>query len=196
MVQLRDGREPVVHGRLVYLRPGERDDVATFAAWMSDLRTMANLASRGPISRAQEERWFEAMTTRQGGTDWFFAICLLADDRLIGTAGLFQVDPINGGAGFGISIGDPADRGRGYGTDATEAIVAFAFDWLRLERVWLDVHADNPGAIRSYEKVGFVREATLRRAHYRAGRYLDTHRMAILREEWLARTGRGAGTPA
>lgn len=186
MVTLRDGSEPVVRGRLVYLRPGERADVPLFVRWMSDRRVMRNLANHGPISQAQEERWFERMLQGQGSSSWFFVICLPEDDRPIGTAGLFAIDQVNGGAGFGISIGDPADRGRGYGTDALEAIVAFGFEWLRLERIWLDVYADNAAARRSYVKGGFVHEATFRSAHYRDGERLDGLRMAILRDEWLA----------
>jgi RimJ/RimL family protein N-acetyltransferase len=184
---LPDGREPIVRGHLVYLRPGERDDVPLFVRWFNDRRTMANLAQHGPLGLAQEERWFEAMLERQGRDAWFFVICLLDDDRPIGTAGLFALDLTNGSAGFGIAIGDPGDRGRGYGTDATDAIVAFGFDWLRLERIWLDVYPDNPAGLRSYEKAGFVHEATLREAHYRRGAYLDALRMAIVREDWEAR---------
>lgn len=39
---------------------------------------------------------------------------------------------------------------------------------------------------RVYERVGFVGEGVLRHAIFREGAYRDLHRMAILREEWLA----------
>ena len=41
--------------------------------------------------------------------------------------------------------------------------------------------------MRSYEKAGFVLEGTMRHAFYRDGAHQDAHRMAILREDWVAR---------
>jgi RimJ/RimL family protein N-acetyltransferase len=89
---------------------------------------------------------------------------------------------------LGIFIGDPADTGKGYGSDALRAIVSFGFAELRLERIWLDVYAYNDAARRVYDRVGFVHEGTLRHALYRNGAFQDVHRMSILREEWAAQS--------
>jgi RimJ/RimL family protein N-acetyltransferase len=184
MAARRDGTEPQLqHGR-VFLRAGERADIPLFVAWMNDWRTTRTLSLRAPMSSASEERWFEHMLDEQGKSAFFFVICLLEDDRPIGTIGLFQLEPYNGCAGLGISVGHDDDRGRGYGSDALRALLRFAFGQLRLERVWLDVYDVNPGARRVYERVGFVYEGTLRRAVFREGRYLDVIRMAILADEW------------
>jgi RimJ/RimL family protein N-acetyltransferase len=173
------------HGR-VFLRAAERSDIPLFVTWMNDWRTSRTLALRAPMSSVSEERWFEHMLDDQGKGGYFFVICLLEDDRPIGNTGLFELQPFNGSAGLGISIGDPADRGLGYGSDAMRALLGFAFGQLRLERVWLDVYDLNPGARRVYERAGFVYEGTLRRAAFREGRYLDVIRMAILADEWRA----------
>ena len=191
----------VLRGRLTYLRAAERDDIPLFLRWMNDERTVQYLAARSPLGQAQEERWFDGMLARQGSDSWFFVICTLADDRPIGTTGLFEIDLTNGSAGIGIMIGDPADQGRGLGTDAMEALLDFGFGELRLERMWLDVYDFNPRGERSYEKAGFVREGTLRHAVYRRRRFHDVHRMAILRSEWAERRatdqfpGRAADEP-
>ena len=174
----------MLRGRLVYLRPAERSDLPSFVEWLSDAGTTGNLTMRAPLSMPLEERWFEGMVERQGRDGYHFVICLLADGRAIGVASLFELDAVNGQAGFGIFIGDEAMRGRGYGTDALDAIVDFGFGELRLERIWLDVFTDNGRAMRSYEKAGFVLEGTQRRAFYRRGAYRDTHRMSLLRSEW------------
>jgi RimJ/RimL family protein N-acetyltransferase len=94
---------------------------------------------------------------------------------------------------FGIVIGEETDRGKGYGTDALNAICDFGFGELRLERIYLDVFADNARGQRSYAKAGFVLEGTQRRAHFTDGDFVDVHRMSLLRGEWLAR--RGASRP-
>lgn len=182
-----DGTEPVIAHGSVYLRAAERDDIPRFVAWFNDKRTTRTLGMRAPMSIPMEEAWFERMVADQGKTGYMFTVCLIADDRPIGSVSLFDLDLINGSAGLGILIGEPDDRGRGHGTDTLEALVAFGFDNLRLERIWLDVFDFNPGARRVYEGVGFKHEGTLRHAIFREGRFCDDHRMSILSGEWRAR---------
>lgn len=186
MAARRDGTVPQIqHGR-VFLRPAEREDIPRFVAWRNDWRTTRTLALRAPISLALEEGWFERMLAAQGKSAYFFVACLLEDDRPVGTCDLSAIDLVNGNAMLGVDIGRPDDRGKGYGTEIVRALVAFGFDFLRLERIWLDVYAMNPGARRVYERVGFVAEGTFRHEMFREGRYLDVIRMSILRDEWLA----------
>jgi RimJ/RimL family protein N-acetyltransferase len=180
-----DGRVPLIAHGSVHLRPGERRDLPLFVSWMTDFRTIRTLAMTAPIGDALEERWFESMLDRQGKEGWFFVICRIEDDRPVGTIDLHEVDLRNGSASLGIAIGDPADTGQGYGSDALRALVAFAFEQLRLERVELDVYAYNEGARRVYERVGFRHEGTLRRALFRDGAHHDVDRMAVLRDEWM-----------
>jgi len=182
-----DGTEPLIAHGSVYLRAAERDDVPRFVAWFNDYRTSRTLGLRAPMSIPMEEAWFEGMVADQGKNGYLFTACLLADDRPIGNIGLMDLDLVNGGAGLGIMIGEPADRGRGLGTDMLEAMVRFGFASLRLERIWLDVYDFNPGARRVYERVGFQHEGVLRHAIFREGRFVDVHRMAILSGEWGAR---------
>jgi RimJ/RimL family protein N-acetyltransferase len=186
MLTRRDGTQPMIAHGGVYLRAAEPEDIPLFVTWMTDHRTTRTLGLAAPISRASEEQWFERMLADQGKGGYHFVVCLLEDDRPIGTIGLFDMDLRNGSAGLGISIGAPEDRGRGHGSDALRALVAFGFGMLRLERIWLDVYEMNPGARRLYERVGFVHEGTLRRAVFREGEFLDVHRMAILASEWRA----------
>ena len=191
----RDGTEPQITHGAIYLRAGEREDLPLFVRWMNDWRTSRTLAIRAPISFASETHWFEGMLAEQGKDRYFFVACLLVDDRAIGTIGLFDLDLPNGSAGLGIAVGDPADQGRGLGSDMLRALVDFGFGQLRLERIWLDVYDTNPGAQRVYERVGFVHEGVQRHAVYREGQYRDVHRMAILAGEWRA-AGAGDTTAA
>ena len=184
-----DGTEPIIADGSVYLRAAERADIPRFVAWFNDDRTSRTLGVRAPMSIPMEEAWFERMLADQGKTGYMFTVCLIADDRPIGTVGLFDLDLVNGSAGLGIMIGEPRDRGRGHGTDALEAIVRFGFASLRLERIWLIVFDFNPGARRVYERVGFQHEGVQRHAIFRDGRFFDEHRMAILSGEWRERHG-------
>jgi RimJ/RimL family protein N-acetyltransferase len=177
---------PTIRGEHVYLRPAERTDIDLFVRWFADAETTRYLAVRAPFSRAMEEKWFDSMLEQQGKGGYHFVICLLGDDRAIGTAGFHHVNQEDGHASFGISIGEKAEWSKGYGTDALRAICDFGFGQLRLERIELDVYEPNVRAQRSYEKAGFVTEGTLRHAHFSDGTYHDVLRMSLLREEWAA----------
>lgn len=85
---------------------------------------------------------------------------------------------------MGIGIGEREYWSKGYGTDAMNVILRFAFDELNLYRISLNVFEYNQRAIRSYEKVGFVVEGREREFLRRAGRRWDMIFMGLLREEW------------
>ena len=183
-----DLRVPILGGETVYLRPGERSDLPLFVRWFTDRRTTRTLVFVAPIGTASEEAWFTSMSEHHGKDRWFFVICRLADDRPVGSLDLHEVDLRNGSASLGIAIGDPADTGRGYGSDALRTLVGFGFDQLRLERIELDVYDFNEPARRMYERVGFRHEGTLRHALYSDGAFHDVHRMAVLRGDWVGRS--------
>ena len=177
---------PILRGERVYLRPAERSDLELFVRWLSDAEVGRHLSVRSPLSHAMEEKWFDQMVEQQGRDRYHFVICLRSDGRPIGAADLREMSLEDGRAAFGIMIGEKAEWNRGYGTDALNAICDFGFGQLRLERIELDVYADNLNAQRSYAKAGFTREGTLRHGHFSDGRFVDVERMALLRAEWLA----------
>ncbi len=181
---------PTIRGDHVYLRPAEREDLPRFVRWFADAETGRFLMNRAPFSLAMEEQWFAEMVGRQGKTDYHFVICRLTDGEPIGTAGLHDLDLVNGNAEFGISIGEKGEWNKGYGTDALNAICDFGFGELRLHRVELEVYEGNARARRSYEKAGFVLEGTLRQRHFAEGRHSDVMIMGLLREEWEAQDRR------
>ncbi len=185
-------RRPIIRGELVYLRAPERSDIGDFVRWFNDADVLHNLAMNAPMSAAAETVWFDRMLERQGSTDYHFVICVLADDRAIGTAGLHGIDHVNGNAEFGIAIGEKSEWDKGYGTDALRAICDFGFGELRLERIGLLVYEGNARGRHAYENAGFRMEGTMRRAHYAHGRHEDVHVMSLLRDEWQTRAPRSA----
>ena len=180
----------IIQGERVFLRPFEAADAELYRRWRADAEPMvlAGWKDRAPLSLAQSAARMERLATDQGKDYYTFVICLLADERPIGEAGLGDLDLRNGSAQLGIFIGEVDEWGKGYGTDAVNAIVDFGFRELRLERVWLEVWTENDRARRAYEKAGFTREATLRNDRYEGGRHTSGHIMSILRDEWQSRS--------
>ena len=170
----------------VFLRPFEAADAEMYRRWRADADPMslAGWHERAPLSLAQVEARIARLREDQGKDVVTFLICLVADERPIGEVMLVDLDRANGSAQLGIFIGEAGEWGKGYGTDAVNAIVDFGFGELRLERIWLNVWTENPRARRAYEKAGFVHEGTVRHDRFEHGEYTSGHLMAILRSEW------------
>ena len=174
----------MLRGERVYLRPAERAEIGLMATWMNDAQVMETLGGRGPQGDLAEERWFEELQAEQGQSRWHFVVCLLADDRPIGSVGLHSVDQVNGKAELGVGIGEPELWDQGYGTEASQVLLDFGFGELRLHRVYLHVFATNRRAVQLYQKLGFHHEGTARQALYRHGSRHDVDFMGLLRDEW------------
>jgi RimJ/RimL family protein N-acetyltransferase len=172
---------PFLVGEHVYMRPLDRGDAPAFVTWLNDPELRRFLLARRPMTLRAEEEFIDSLAT---GERISLGIAMRDGDRLIGGAGLREIDEPCRRATFGILIGPPEERGKGYGTEATRLMVGYAFETMNLNRVVLQVTEYNPRGVRVYEKVGFRREGVLRQDTYRDGRYWDTIVMGMLREEW------------
>ncbi len=115
----------------------------------------------------------------------FFSMRTLTDDKLIGEVYLEVFNWMGRDAFVGLGIGERDYWSKGYGTDAMNILLRFAFTEINLRRVTLTVFEYNPRAIRSYEKAGFRHEGHLRNYLNREGRRWNELYMGILREEWM-----------
>jgi RimJ/RimL family protein N-acetyltransferase len=169
-------------GKLVRLAAPTADERDIFARWSNDPEYLRNLDDD-----PARPRHADAIALPGKDVEWQrfeFRIRTLADNILIGFVELWGFSWNHQSATMSIGIGEPAYRGKGYGTDAIRLILSYAFCELNLHRVGLGVFSYNTRAIRAYEKVGFVREGALRQAIHRDGRRYDMILMGILRPEW------------
>jgi putative acetyltransferase len=104
------------------------------------------------------------------------------EGKVIGAAGLDRPDHPRRAhtASIGMAVHD-AYAGRGAGSALMAALVDQADRWLNIQRLELNVYADNPRAIALYERFGFEREGLFRNYAWRDGAYVDSIAMARLR---------------
>ena len=144
-----------IEGSEVALTPLRDDDSEKLYEWINDRELVTLNAPFKPVSRESHRRWFEQVRNRCDVR--IFAIRLLADDRLIGSCQLNEIDRDGGSCRLQIRIGERSKWNRGHGSEAVGLLVRHALDGLGLSRVRLDVFADNERALRAYEKAGFTR---------------------------------------
>ncbi|MEB9684960.1 GNAT family N-acetyltransferase [Bacillus thuringiensis serovar pingluonsis] len=116
-----------------------------------------------------------------------FAICLQSNNEMIGELSILDIDEKNKRAGFRISMLSIALTGQGYGTEAIKIVLRFVFEQLSLNRLQLEVFSHNLRGIKAYEKVGFVKEGTLRQSLFYNDIYSDEIIMAILKSDFIER---------
>ncbi|MEX0709617.1 MAG: GNAT family protein [Chloroflexota bacterium] len=179
---------PMIRGELVWLRPTEPSDIVSDSSYAGDAEVGHFLGAKTPMSKAGAERFSAEIFSQNpmNPNGYGYAICLLGTEQSIGTIFLRNVDKVNGSGIVGIFIGDRRYLGKGYGTDALNALCDFGFGEMRLERIELEVFDYNLRAMRSYEKAGFQTDAVLRHARFHRGSHHDVHLMSILRDDWLA----------
>ncbi len=164
------------------LRAYEPADMAPLAALFSEPDVLEGITWPMPESAAHHARWVE--DARGSETELRFVIERLGDRRSIGACGLMGIDVAVRRADLGIWVGKPYWNA-GYGTDAVRTLCRYAFRFLNLQRVGLDLVATNDRARHAYEKVGFVVEGTRRRAEFARGRHADSLVMGLLVEDFV-----------
>jgi RimJ/RimL family protein N-acetyltransferase len=171
-------------GERVTLRGIRREDLPRLWEFNNDVAVELAGGGDPPIPQSLERLQAEFdQNAAKGGRDGAqFAI--EADGKFIGQCGLFNLDSTAMTGELGITIGDKAYWGRGYGRESIRLLLDYAFRLRNFHKVWLRVHGDNERAIRAYRGSGFVEEGRLRTHVFSNGRYVDALYMGVLRDDW------------
>lgn len=93
---------------------------------------------------------------------YLFAICERESGRHVGNIKLGPMSAHHRCADVSYFLGERSVWGRGYATEAIEAVSRIGFTRFDLHRVQAGVYASNAGSIRALEKVGFKLEGRFR----------------------------------
>ena len=103
----------------------------------------------------------------------------------------------NGKAALGIArseIGINVVRqyqGQGFGTEAIKWALNWGFTYANLHRIEIGAFGYNKGALKLYERMGFVPEGRKRDWMWHEGRFWDVCEFGMLEDEWRERYGKG-----
>jgi RimJ/RimL family protein N-acetyltransferase len=139
-----------------------------------------------PYERGLARAWiWEQALEFAVGNSIDFAIERGEDGALIGAIGLV-IDRIGACARLDGWLGRDY-WGRGYATEAVDAVLGYGFAVLELERVWAERFRRNAASARALAKAGLPQEGSRREyvAPRRRDEVVETH--GVLRWEWLAR---------
>jgi ribosomal-protein-alanine N-acetyltransferase len=134
--------------------------------------------------RARAERFIT--TCRQiaeEGDGARLAVDRVSDGAFVGWCSLTRWNPNYRSASIGYCLDDAA-WGHGYATEAARALLQWAFDTLDLNRVQAETDTRNAASARVLEKLGFLREGTLREDCVVNGDVSSSWVYGLIRREW------------
>jgi len=176
---------PQMHGKRVMLREYRQDDYPHIRKWVNDRKTTEYLSAIFWFPQTETDTTdFLHRAMRAAPNASYFVIADSNDESYIGQLDLFEINWKIRTGKIGTVIGSEAKRGKGYGSEAMQLMLDYVFGVLGLERVELEVYAENTRAICCYQKAGFVHEGTRRHAAMVNGNYADVHMMSVLKSEW------------
>lgn len=171
-------------GERVCLRPLVRGDLDQIRNWTNDPQLRRLTGHVQPMTETACEEFYQR-TQDQTSRVWFI-ITLKATGKAIGEAGLLRMFPAWRTTDLTMIIGEREERGKGYGTEAINLLLDYAFGCLNFHRVAVGVVGFNEDALRFYANVGFTREGVQRDGYYYDHRYHDFVMMSLLEEEYRA----------
>lgn len=162
-----------IDGEKIYLRGVVPTDVGPdYFTWMNDYEVTKYLETHFfPRNYQQLAKYVEEMTNRADTV--FLAIIRREGDRHIGNIKLGPIDWIHRRGELGITIGDKASWGQGFGEEAITLLAKYAFYRLNLHKVTAGYYAVNDRSKRVFEKSGFTVEGVRESHLFTNGTYVD-----------------------
>ena len=166
-------------GEKTILRAIEPSDADEYFKWINDESTNFYRGNYSPTSFADCRQALEDFAATPNS----LTLIIAAGDgqTTLGLVGLRGICLRSRRAETWVYIGDPAQWGKGYATDAMRVLLGYAFDSLNLHRIWLECDPKNTGAVKVYERLGFLREGIHRDGYFKRAEYHDTITMGLVR---------------
>lgn len=107
------------------------------------------------------------------------------DKKIIGTVGYYWQHKESNWLEIGITIYLPQYWSVGFGREALQLWTSYLFDKKGLLRVGLTTWSGNQRMIKCAESVGMKKEAVIRKCRLWQGKYYDSVKLGVLKEEWI-----------
>ena len=165
-------------GTRIYLSPIEDEHIQHYMSLSGDPELLATMGWE-PFRPNEKDRFIDfcrvlTLPNLKDSESIVFSITDTINDKAIGYVSIKGINRVEGHAEVGIGIMEKEYRGKGYGTEALEQAVDYAFNELGLTLLGLTVITSNQRAIQAYKKVGFQETELLENSWLLPnGKYVD-----------------------
>jgi ribosomal-protein-alanine N-acetyltransferase len=142
----------------------DADCTTRYVNWLNDRNVNRFLETRHTLQSVQSVTEFVAAVNARRN-EHLFGIFLKDADRHIGNIKVGPIGTYHPLADISLFIGDRDCWGKGYASEAIEALSRYALSALGVRKLSASMYEPNQGSVRAFLKAGYKREG-LRRAHY------------------------------
>lgn len=163
------------------IRKWELSDAKALAAALSNKKIQDNLRDGLPYPYTEQDGTDYIRTMLAADENDTFAFAIAADDKVIGSIGIFRQQNIHRQtAELGYYIAEEY-WGKGITTEAVKQACEYVFDRSDIIRIYAEPFAYNTASCRVLEKAGFQYEGTLRSNAVKNGRVIDMKMYSLLK---------------
>lgn len=125
----------------------------------------------------------KALKRYEIGRNYRWAIALRENNDIIGVIDLLKFDEEANSCSFAYMLGQDF-WGKGYGTEALNAVMEFAFTKMEIEKIEAEHFGANIASGAVMRKVGMTYQGTVPAKYEKNGIFYDAPQYAIAREQW------------
>lgn len=163
---------PILYGERIYLRRlTEYDASESYVRWMNDPDINQYLESRFYTHSIESTKAFIRSVTNDN--NYLFGIFDKNNDKHIGNIKVGGINHYHKYADIGFLIGEKSYWGKGIATEAIGLATDFAFNTLKLHKLWGGAYSPNTGSVKAFVKNGYKQEGIKHSQYLCHGEYVD-----------------------
>ena len=169
------------------MRPPRKEELSIYQRWFEDVDVLRFTPRVGPLSEAEEEKWFDRVGEDPNAVQWVIEV----GGKPVGFTGISGINWRHSNGETGIAIGDKSLWRNGIASEAMILRTAFCFRELNLHKIRTRAFMENEASKRALQKAGYRESGIQREEMFRDGRFRDIWMGEVLREDWeRAQAGR------
>ena len=130
-----------------------------------------------PLEYEKTLQWFKNKKTSNR-----LDCTIIYDNKVCGFIGLLNIDNKNSKAEYYICV-DNSFNGKGIGTIASKLLLEYAFDDLKINKIYLYTEENNKKAQYLFEKIGFHKEGMLKDDVKNNNKFVNRYYYGIWKED-------------
>ncbi|RJQ30475.1 N-acetyltransferase [Candidatus Parcubacteria bacterium] len=174
----------LIQGKRMILREITPEDVTDrYVSWMNDPEVVQFLETR--FQAYTKETLLDYVEEKLSDNhSAFLGMILHNGKRHIGNIKLGPINWIHSVGSIGIMIGEKDSFGKGYATEAIGLVIDYAFGRLSLHKLTAGCYDRNRGALRAFEKNGFVIEGVRKQHVSCCGEFIDVIELGLINSRY------------
>ena len=164
--------------QLGLLRSIQDDELPLMLSWRNESSVRQNMYTTHEITMSEHLIWWKPIK----GSDRHRYFMYEYGGVPLGIVGFTSIDSVSQNSSWAFYASPDAPKGTGSRMEALA--LDYAFEELRLYKLYCEVLAFNAPVIKLHKKFGFIVEGVLREQHKHDGEFTDIYRLGLFSTEW------------